>query len=413
MPKSSYSVIQRLLSLITRLAIPILIVGLGVVAYNNLSQQSEEAKRPDPKQRNIRTRVTPLSVQDYPVSLTTQGIVESHNEITLSGQVSGQIVKLSEYFEEGAFVSKGEVLIELDDREYVASLKTVEATRLGALSRLKLAQLDQKRTLAGFEQASLSAVTQADVDLADATLSGAEANLDVADAALELAKLDLERTKIRAPFDGRIRQKLVGLGQTLNPGTASAVIFAVDYAEVRLPISSLDREFVDLPELKDAKPIPVELRDALDPESETTWQAQIVRTEGALDQGSLELVAVARINDPFGLQSGNVPLRIGQPVTGTIRGETLSNVIAIPRAAVRELDQVILIGKTDLRLRKTTIEPVWSDEEFIIVRNPEMYEGVLLATTHIVYAPEGAPVEIIPDIELPVSNTGQSEETDT
>lgn len=49
--------------------------------------------------------------------------------------------------------------------------------------------------------------------------------------------------------------------------------------------------------------------------ADTVWQAKIVRTKGALDENALELFAVARVDDPFGLASGHPPLRIGQPVT--------------------------------------------------------------------------------------------------
>ncbi|MCH7708862.1 MAG: HlyD family efflux transporter periplasmic adaptor subunit, partial [Myxococcales bacterium] len=159
-------------------------------------------------------------------------------------------------------------------------------------------------------------VSEAVVDESLAIRSQAAAELDSAIAQLEQAKRDLERTKIRAPFDGRVRQKAVGLGQSVGLATALGVVFAIDFAEVRLPIAGRELQFLDLPEMADDAPVEVELRDAINEASETVWKATIIRTEGALDKDTLELFAIARVDDPFGLKSEHPPLRIGQPVVG-------------------------------------------------------------------------------------------------
>ena len=141
------------------------------------------------------------------------------------------------------------------------------------------------------------------------------------------------------------------------------------------------------------------MRDAVSEASETVWNAKIVRTEGALDRDSLELFAIARVEDPFGRKSGHPPLRIGQPVAASISGKVLQNVVALPRGAVRQLDQICLVDETELTLTTMTIVPLWSDEQYVIVRDPLIEDGAWLSTTRLVHAPDGAKVEIIPDIE--------------
>jgi len=121
----------------------------------------------------------------------------------------------------------------------------------------------------------------------------AKANVDSATALLEQVKRNLERTKVRAPFDGRVRQRTVGLGQSVGTGTALGTVFAIDFAEVRLPIAARDMAFLTLPEGPEDPPIDVKLRDALN-HDETAWTAKIIRTEGALDENSLDLFAIAR-----------------------------------------------------------------------------------------------------------------------
>jgi hypothetical protein len=176
-------------------------------------------------------------------------------------------------------------------------------------------------------------------------------------------------------------------------------VFAVDFAEVRLPISGPELKYLDLPERIGDTPVDVELRDGINPESETVWTAKIVRTEGTLDENSLELFAIARIDDPYGLTSGAPPLRIGLPVIGSISGKMLENVVAIPRASIRQMDQVYFVDQNDLTIRSKTIVPVWSDEENVLIRDPNVADGSLVSTTRIVYAPDGAKVEIIPETE--------------
>lgn len=384
--------------MLVRFLVPIAILVGGGFGYSVLSIEMEEEKRPPSKEKAIRTKVSDLRIEDYVVNVQTQGIVQSHNEITLSGQVSGQITALSPNFEVGKYFSKGEILIELDDRDYKSVLRAAQARQLSAKSARELAEVNFERTKLGHEGDSFSVVTKAEMDQAAAALSQAEADLDAATVQVDQANLNLDRTKIRAPFDGRVREKLVGLGESLNQGSPAAIIFAVDYAEVRLPIAARERQYLRLPERDEDEPVSVELRDAISPESEQRWTARIVRTEGALDVDSLELFVIARIDDPFGMQSGHPPLRIGQPVSASITGKTLQGVVVLPRAAVRQLNQVILISKSSLTLRNTSIHPIWSDNEFIIVEDTPEFSDALLSMTHIVFAPDGAKVEIIPEV---------------
>ncbi len=382
---------------LVRTILPIAVLVLGGFAFSRLSEEPNEEKDPPSKDENIKTRVTELSHRDYPVLIRTQGVVQPHNETSLNAQVSGQVVRVSPGFEVGAYFAEGDVLVELDARDYKTRLAIAEAQRLSTEASLKLATQDHDRIIDLFENDNIG--TQADVDQAIATRAQAAAELDQVLAQLEQSKRDFERTTIRAPFAGRVREKTVGLGQTVNPGMPLGVVFAVDFAEVRLPIAAREREYVKLPEMDDDPSVNVVLRDSVSQDSELVWNAKIVRTEGALDADSLELFAIARIDDPFGLESGHAPLRIGQPVEAAITGKTLKDVIALPRGAVRQLDKINLVDEKTMTLLSLTIKPLWSDEEFVIVRDPLIEEGALLATTHLVYAPEGSKVEIISDVE--------------
>jgi len=389
---------------LVRVLLPIAIIVAGGLAYTKLSVAPEEDQSPPPEKKNIKTRVTELTISDYPVVIKTNGIVQAHNETTLSAEVSGLITGIGTTFEVGSYFAEGDVLVELDDRDYKTQLAIADAQRLSTEASLKHATQDHDRIMDLFENDNIG--TQADVDEAVATRAQASAQLSSVLAQLEQSKRDLERTTIRAPFAGRVRHKAVGLGQSVNTGTPLGVVFAVDFAEVRLPIAARQRRYLNLPEMEEDAPVKVVLRDTVSEESEVEWDAQIVRTEGALDTDSLELFAIARIDDPYGLESGHAPLRIGQPVEGAITGIVLTDVVALPRGAVRQLDQINLVDMKSQTLISLTIDPIWSDEEFVIVRDPMIEEGAVLATTHLVYVPDGAKVEIIPDIETTGNELG-------
>ena len=82
----------------------------------------------------------------------------------------------------------------------------------------------------------------------------------------------------------------------------------------------------------------------------------------------------------------------------------LKEVVALPRSAVRQLDQIHLVD-SELSLVGKTINPIWRDKDNVIVRDPEIADGEMLATTRMVYPPEGAKVEIIPDTDVELTES--------
>lgn len=381
-------------SLLVRGILPLAILAAGWWGYSELAVEAKKEPPPEKEVRTLRTRVETLEVIDYPVEIETNAVVQPHNQVTLSAEVDGVVTHVSPSFEVGAYFTQGEVLVEIDPRRYETALAMAKSRLAGARSALELARLDEQRKLRLIER---KAVSQAEVDVSSATREQAEAQLELAESDVEQAELDLARTKITAPFDGRVEVKNIGLGQMAGSNSPLGVIFAVDYAEVRLPISARQREFLSLPEFADDPPVPVVLRDAITRSSDITWQAKIVRTEGVLDQNSRDLFAIARIDDPFGRTSGHPPLRIGQPVVATIAGKVLEDVVALPRGAVRQLDQIVLVKQKDQTLLPITIEAIWSNGRHVVVDGSVIPEGTWLATTPMVYTPEGATVEIISD----------------
>ncbi|PQO25565.1 efflux RND transporter periplasmic adaptor subunit [Blastopirellula marina] len=384
---------RYLAGLLLRLAIPCGILAAGWFGFQLLAEKVERPSRPEPRKVLLRSRVEEIEVVDYPVVVKTHAVVQPHNQVTLTSQVSGTVASINASFEVGAYFNKGDVLVEIDPSDYQTALSVSESELEVAKSELKLAKLVEERKLRLVES---NAVSQGEVETASASREQAEANVALAETQVEQARLNLGRTKIVAPFDGRVMSKLIGIGQLAGTNTPLGEVFAIDYVEVRLPISGEQREFLELPEFADDAPIAVQLQDGIRQANDSIWNGRIVRTEGVLDADSRDLFAIARIEDPFGRTSGTKPLRIGQPVIASIEGTLLRDVIALPRAAVRQLDQIVLVNQENQTLLPLMVEPLWSDAEKVIVPSKSVPKGMWLATTPMVFTPKGAKIEIIP-----------------
>ncbi|MDE0825388.1 MAG: efflux RND transporter periplasmic adaptor subunit [Akkermansiaceae bacterium] len=379
------------MNVILRIAIPLLLVlfGYGVMVMLRETEEKPAFQRPKREPPNV--DVIELKRQQFPITLLAQGIVRPRNDTSLTPRVSGRVLKIDEHFEAGAFFKKGEILLELDPADFDAAVASAEAQV--ARSEASLAQ-----EVARAEQAILDwkdlgyTEPPSDLVMRKPQLKEAEANVKSGEAQLLKAQRDLERAQVLAPYDGCVRTRMIGLGQSVSPGTTLGDIFSTDYAEVRLPLSSQDLSFITLPEDNNGNALEAVLSDALKLGDGPTWPAQIIRSEGVLDETSRELFVTARVTDPYGLTSDHPPLRVGQPVRAKITGNILEGVFIIPRSSLRSPTEVVLVNPEDSTLQRTPITPIWGDKTQVIVRD-DLPEGWFLVTSDLRVAANGSTVK--------------------
>ncbi len=198
---------------------------------------SEPAGPPPPNATYAQPIVSRVrELDEYP------GRLESPQFATVSARVSGIIERAP--FQEGALVSKGDVLFEIDTRPFLADKKSKEADLSRAHAQLAQADAQMKRynLLQGTK-----AISAQDFDQALAAQRQAKADVAVAEAALDVAALNLEWTKVIAPISGRVSKKLITEGNLVNGvtglGIALTTITSVDpiYCSVTIPERALSR----------------------------------------------------------------------------------------------------------------------------------------------------------------------------
>lgn len=383
-----------------RLFIPLIVLAVGYLGYRTLAQKEPKAAVQRPPRMVTEVEASVLSRTDYRVILRSQGVVQPHNQTSLTPRVNGRVIKISPNFESGSFFSEGDVLLELDSSDFLAACTAAEARLARAEAALIQEEARAKQALLDWNDLGYTD-PPTDLVLRKPQLKEARANVKAATAELSDAQRNLERTKVLAPYAGRVRNRLVGLGQSVSSGTTLGEIFSTDFAEVRLSLSARELVHVTLPNNPDDPPVPVLLLNALNDDSTTSWEGSIVRTEGTLDEKSRKLFVIARVNDPFGLKEhSELPLRIGQPVRAELQGSFIENVFVIPRSSLRSPNEVLLVDPEEMTLKRQRIDPIWSDPENLVV-NQDLIEGWHLVTNRLASAPNGAKVKIVPPKDPP------------
>jgi multidrug efflux system membrane fusion protein len=342
-----------------KVALPVAVVTVGLALAGGLVTIRPGVATHRPPKLAPLVQVVRAEPESVHLSIHTQGSVAPRTESDLIAEVSGRITWVSPSLAAGGFLEEGEPLLRVDARDYEVAAARAEAALTRAESQLALAERPQERSR---NLTKRGVASSAALDDAENAARVAEANRLEAEAALTQARNDLERTSLHAPFQGRVRAKHVDVGQFINRGAPVARIYAVDYAEVRLPIPDEAAAFVELPiDYRD------EGADGRQPEvvltaefggREHRWSGRIVRTEGELDPRTRMIHAVARIEDPYGRgeEPERPPLAVGLFVEAEIQGRRVDGIYSLPRSALRSGDRVVVVdGESRAHLRRVEL----------------------------------------------------------
>lgn len=381
---------------ILHLVLTVVVLAAGILYARHLIDTAPEAERRPPEKTIPTVDVIEASPQSYTVQLITRGTVTPRTESTLIPQVAGQALAISDNFRAGGFFEEGEELLHIDPVDYELALTTAKAEL--AKMRLGLSEERAQAKQAESDWKKLGMKGKPDsLVMRKPQLANARASMASAEARVRRAEVDLERTRILAPYAGRIMEQQVDVGQYVSPGTVLAKIYATDYVEVRLPLTDRQLAFVDLPESYRGEAVLKEgplVKLSSDLGGKTySWEGRIVRTEGSIDTRSRQLFVIAQVEDPYVKDaSGRPPLKIGQFVRAQITGQQLSDVFVLPRSLLSGTDNV-LIADQDNKVQRREVEIVWHDAENIVVRSG-LNSGERIISTAMPYATDGAKIKL-------------------
>lgn len=344
----------------------VLLLGGAVIFTLNLTKEEvdEEVKEVQPRI----VRVVDAVPSSRQIVVVSQGAVEPRVAIALQAEVSGRIVEVSDSFVSGGFFEKGDVLFQIDPRDYELAVVRAEARVAEALQRQirEKAEAEQARK----EWVQLGTGKASPLVLREPQLMEAEARLKSAKADLAEASLRLERTTLKAPFKGRVTRKYVDIGQVVSVGLNAAEIYATDRLEVRLPLTDRQIALLDLPFSRASRTgqMPLVTLRAIFGGAEREWKARIVRTEGVVDKVSRVVYAVASVEDQSAQDGTDAfPLTVGLFVEARIEGRFFDNVVSIPRESVRQDGTVLVVGE-DNRLHFRDVEVLQATRDTSYVR---------------------------------------------
>jgi len=351
-------------------------------------------------------RIQRVQAESILLTVSTNGTVAPRTQSDLVPEVSGTVIWVSPSFVSGGFFEEGEVLLQIDPRDYEAELEGARANLARRESESSHASKELKRHQRLAKQ-NISSATQ--LDDASNRNKIAEAELRSAQADLARAERNVERTALKAPFTGRVREEMLGVGQYVDRSKVIGRLYSVDMAEVRLPIPDDQLAFLDLP-----------LRDGVIPENEQadvrltavfagkthTWWGNVVRTEGEIDPKSRMVHVIAQVIDPYGRKLLNPvgaarrpPLAVGLFVAADISGLQVENVFILPRSALRDNERVVTVdAENRLRLRKVNVLRTQYDS-IIIDAGLNSGDRVVISDLDIVV--EGMKIRVVPDAAKP------------
>jgi RND family efflux transporter MFP subunit len=326
--------------------ITVVLIGSGALVFVALTATKPKLERTQPPTPKPMVLVTRVKTRPQVVIIKGEGTVRPLREIQLVPQVNGKVVFASRALVDGGEFKKSDLLLRIDPLDYQLAVILAQARVKDSESILKVAEEEAAVSREEWEllYKDDSKNNQIPALVAkEPQLAAARAKLAADRADLQKAKLNLERTEIKAPFNGRISEENVDIGQYVSTGQALATLFSTNQAEIVVPFEDEVLYWFHVPGFTPGdglgSPVSVSTRIA---GREAFWPGRVVRAEGKLDERTRMINVVIRVDKPYETKP---PLAAGLFVTVEIEGRTLENAAMIPRSALRGNNMVWVVDK--------------------------------------------------------------------
>jgi RND family efflux transporter MFP subunit len=379
-------------TLLTCVAVLLVAAGALILIY---STEPTAQRSSSSKQTAMLVDVTPVESGTFRPTITAMGAVRPEQEILLRPRVSGEIIAISDSFTPGGFVNAGETLLQIDPADYEAGLleRQSELHQVSAdleleLGRQELAK-DDYQELEGTISSEYKALV-----LREPQLKTARARVEAAQAAVQRAQLDLDRTRIRAPFAAQVLTRDANVGSQVAPGDTLGQLVGTDFywVEAAVPVSNVRWiEFSGSPESTGSR---ASVRNRAAWPEGTFRTAQVHSLIGALESQTRLARVLLTIADPLAhdeASAGLPPLMVGSYVEVRIEGKPIDNVIRLERDYLRQNDTVWVKANGVLEIR--TVGLAFLDKQYAYI-SEGLNAGDLVVTTNLASVFEGASLRL-------------------
>ena len=349
--------------MIRTIVIPSAIVIAFLFGAATLMATAPELEPSSIKPVPVTVRVQNVDMEAIQLKVHSQGSVVPSTVSQLIPEVSGRVTWTSPNLVAGGYFAAGQELARIDELDY----KNARDRAKAALNRAK-AEVEHAR----FEYGRLKSLAERKLTSRSALENGlrayrvSQAAFEDATVSYEQAEENLNRTVLRAPFDGLVKSENVDIGQFAARGQAIATLYASDIVEVRLPIADRQLAFLNLPSLRTGN-LPETQQPSVTLTAEyggrtLNWEGKIVRTEAEIDTASRMVQLVARVET----QADQPGLSVGLFVNAEISGIAVEDVVVLPRSSLRNENQVLIVdGENKIRFRTVTPLRLYQDSVLI------------------------------------------------
>lgn len=411
----------------------LVVISAALVIAATLVILRPKAERQVPVEKGRLVEVFPAQAQDVPMTIEAFGTVMPRESLKLVAQVRGPVVEIDPGFKEGNFILKGTKLIQIDPRTYEleaerrkvqikqseAELKRLDQEVVNLSARLKIAGSDvvlakneflrlktlvAKKVLAQSqldkaEQAYLASRERLQALENQMALTGPQreqlsAARDMAEVVYRQAKLDLERSMIKAPFDGWVLEKTVEVGQHVNVGQQMGSIYRAGELDIEVNIPANDFKWLPA-DMGETTPIAANVIFN-NSGQDHVWHGRVARAKARMDAKTRTLPVVIEVDelDAGGPKTGGLRLRPGMFVTIQVKGKEVENAFVLPRHVVYPGDVVYTVAGNQLKIKNINVLRSYKDK---VIIDAGLAEGDRIIYTPLSGAVDGMRVRVKKD----------------
>ena len=379
--------------------LPLIILLVGASGFMGLVSSGRAPERRVLPDLGPLVETLAAPTQTLQIIVEAQGSVRPADEIDLVPQVSGVVVWKAPQLEAGGFFNRGDVLIRIDPRDFELAMTSAEASVVRARYQLDLAREEAAVASQEWEMVRRIDTLPSDLVLRLPQVRAAEADLLAAEAGLAEASLRLERTQIIAPFDGRVRDTTLDVGQYVVANQPQSRVYSIERAEIVVAVRHQDMTWLEIP--RQLPDLPMASLSGVETTGDITgsmaadegpqlsatlatapkarvhgefagrrhaWEGFVTRAASELDARSRMLRLVVEVDEPYATGADNKsPLLVGMFVDVEILGQSVDDVRVLPRIALHEGDIVWVMDRDGiLHMRRARV--VHIRDETLLVR---------------------------------------------